>query len=46
MNWDPVLKTALSDLEVTAEEEMGNLWHLRYPLLDGGGFLVVATTRP
>jgi valyl-tRNA synthetase len=46
VNWDPVLKTALSDLEVVAEEEVGSLWHLRYPLNDGDGFLVVATTRP
>jgi valyl-tRNA synthetase len=46
VNWDPVLKTALSDLEVVAEEEVGSLWYLRYPLSDGGGFLVVATTRP
>jgi valyl-tRNA synthetase len=46
VNWDPVLKTALSDLEVTAEEEQGSLWHLRYPLVGGDGFLVVATTRP
>jgi valyl-tRNA synthetase len=46
VNWDPVLKTALSDLEVVSEEELGSLWHLRYPLIDGSGFVVVATTRP
>ena len=46
VNWDPVLKTALSDLEVVSEEEAGHLWHLKYPLRDGGGYLVVATTRP
>ena len=46
VNWDPVLHTALSDLEVLSEEENGHLWHLRYPLSDGSGQLVVATTRP
>jgi len=46
VNWDPVLHTALSDLEVVAETEAGHLWHLRYPLADGSGHLVVATTRP
>src|SRR6202034_2090374 len=46
VNWDPILKTALSDLEVVAEEEKGSLWHLRYPLSEGPGYLVVATTRP
>jgi len=46
VNWDPVLKSAVSDLEVESEEEDGSLWHIRYPLADGGGELVVATTRP
>ncbi len=46
VNWDPVLLTALSDLEVQSEEEDGRLWHLRYPLEDGPGHVVVATTRP
>ena len=46
VNWDPVLKTALSDLEVASEPEQGSLWHLRYPLVDAPGYLVVATTRP
>jgi len=46
VNWDPVLHTALSDLEVISEEESGHLWHMRYPLSDGSGHLVVATTRP
>ncbi len=45
VNWDPVLKTALSDLEVTSAEESGSLWHLRYPLAQGGE-VIVATTRP
>ncbi|MGC8521155.1 MAG: valine--tRNA ligase [Steroidobacteraceae bacterium] len=46
VNWDPVLLTALSDLEVQSSEEDGHLWHLRYPLEDGSGHVVVATTRP
>jgi valyl-tRNA synthetase len=46
VNWDPILKTALSDLEVVADDESGSLWHLRYPLSEGPGYLVVATTRP
>ncbi|HXG28635.1 MAG TPA: valine--tRNA ligase [Nevskiales bacterium] len=46
VNWDPVLHTAVSDLEVMSEEESGQLWHLRYPLADGSGHLIVATTRP
>ncbi|NJD30496.1 MAG: valine--tRNA ligase [Gammaproteobacteria bacterium] len=46
VNWDPVLHTALSDLEVVSEPESGNLWHLRYPLADGSGHLTVATPRP
>ncbi len=46
VNWDPVLLTAVSDLEVASEEENGHLWHLRYPLADGTATLTVATTRP
>ncbi len=46
VNWDPVLHTAVSDLEVISEEEQGSMWHLLYPLTDGSGFLTVATTRP
>ncbi|MEW6647677.1 MAG: valine--tRNA ligase [Pseudomonadota bacterium] len=46
VNWDPVLHTAVSDLEVISEEENGYMWHFRYPLSDGSGHLVVATTRP
>ncbi|TFZ03891.1 valine--tRNA ligase [Ramlibacter humi] len=46
VNWDPELKTAVSDLEVESEEEDGFLWHIRYPLADGSGEVVVATTRP
>ena len=46
VNWDPVLHTALSDLEVLSADEDGQLWHFRYPLASGDGHLVVATTRP
>jgi valyl-tRNA synthetase len=63
VNWDPVLHTAVSDLEVISEEEPGKLWHIRYPIAGdvrgrtnvagdgmsgaaGGGYVVVATTRP
>ena len=46
VNWDPVLHTAISDLEVLSTEEQGHLWHFRYPLAAGDGHLVVATTRP
>ena len=46
VNWDPVLMTAVSDLEVDSEEEAGKLWEIRYPLTDGTGSVVVATTRP
>jgi valyl-tRNA synthetase len=46
VNWDPVLHTALSDLEVMSAEENGHMWHIRYPRVDGQGHLVVATTRP
>lgn len=46
VNWDPVLMSAVSDLEVESEEEDGFLWHIAYPLTDGSGSLTVATTRP
>jgi valyl-tRNA synthetase len=46
VNWDPVLHTALSDLEVLSTDEDGHLWHFKYPLASGKGHLVVATTRP
>ncbi len=46
VNWDPVLQTAVSDLEVESTEEQGAIWRLRYPLADGDEHLVVATTRP
>jgi valyl-tRNA synthetase len=46
VNWDPKFETAISDLEVETREVQGHFWHLRYPLADGSGHLVVATTRP
>jgi valyl-tRNA synthetase len=46
VNWDPVLGTAVSDLEVASEEEDGFMWYIHYPLADGSGNLTVATTRP
>ncbi|WP_348703830.1 valine--tRNA ligase [Acidovorax soli] len=46
VNWDPILMSAVSDLEVESEEEDGSLWHIRYPLADGSGDITVATTRP
>ncbi|WP_297912921.1 valine--tRNA ligase [Thiomonas sp.] len=46
VNWDPVLRSAVSDLEVESAAEEGSLWHLRYELEDGSGSVVVATTRP
>lgn len=46
VNWDPILGTAVSDLEVESEEEQGSMWHIRYPLTNGKGHLTVATTRP
>ena len=46
VNWDPVLGTAVSDLEVDSEEEDGKIWEISYPFEDGSGAVVVATTRP
>ncbi|WP_417283738.1 valine--tRNA ligase [Comamonas sp.] len=46
VNWDPVLQSAVSDLEVENQEKDGSLWHIAYPLTSGEGQLVVATTRP
>ncbi len=46
VNWDPVLQTAISDLEVVNTDEQGHLWSIAYPLVDGQGEVVVATTRP
>jgi valyl-tRNA synthetase len=46
VNWDPIQQTAVSDLEVTHEERTGKLYHVRYPLADGSGSIIIATTRP
>ena len=46
VNWDPILQSAVSDLEVESAEEDGSMWHIRYDLADGSGSLTVATTRP
>ncbi len=46
VNWDPKLKTAISDLEVQQVETRGQLWHIKYPIEGSGEFIVVATTRP
>ena len=46
VNWDPHMHTSLSDLEVIPQEETGSLWHFKYPLTDGSGHVIVATTRP
>lgn len=46
VNWDPILKTAVSDIEVESKEEESSMWHLRYPIAGTDEYLVVATTRP
>ncbi|MBO8177331.1 MAG: valine--tRNA ligase [Bacillus sp. (in: Bacteria)] len=46
INWDPVTKTALSDIEVIYKDVQGSLYHMKYPLADGSGYIEVATTRP
>src|SRR5699024_3653977 len=46
VNWDPILKTAVSDIEVESNEEESSMWHLRYPIAGTDEYLVVATTRP
>lgn len=46
VNWDPVLRTSVSDIETEREVRRGKLYHVRYPYVDGSGFLTVATTRP
>jgi len=46
INWDPILQTAVSDLEVTTQEEEGVLYHVRYPFVEETGYMTIATTRP
>ena len=46
VNWSPPLMTVISDIEVNNDEEDGSLWHIKYPLTDGSGEIIVATTRP
>lgn len=46
VNWDPKFQTAISDLEVEHKEIKGSLYHVRYPLEEGGGYINIATTRP
>ncbi|MGD1901520.1 MAG: valine--tRNA ligase [Geitlerinemataceae cyanobacterium] len=46
VNWCPASQSAVSDLEVDQKEVAGHLWHMRYPITDGSGYLEVATTRP
>ena len=46
VNWDPILKTAVSDIEVESKEEESSMWHLRYPIAGTNEYIVVATTRP
>lgn len=46
VNWDPILQTAISDLEVVSEEVPGNLWYINYPIVDSHDHITIATTRP
>ena len=46
VNWDPSLKTAVSDLEVVRQEKKGLIWYIKYPIMDSDDFVTVATTRP
>ena len=46
INWCPRCNTALSDVEVEHEEQQGKIWHIKYPLKNGQGYITIATTRP